>query len=720
MRELRSAGAFVRGWETFSHFFTMFRAASLRHLLISAFLASAVSCATMLGDMGDERAHVTGYTRAAAYNYVWPSKTVSIVLPDGSKPSLSAAAAYEKYVQHFGGRTYGFFFRIWALRALLAFVLFAPLLAWGMVTFGRYLSKARTLRGAQLVDTTKEDPDAPKLDRGVLTLVMAFGVGAIFVVLLRYGSIGPFRIAMSYTAACLASVSSAFAGLLSADGSGSTIWVASNEGAGFLAPEAAMRFHRLQLGHSLLGFAAMLIVGGTGGVFATRLALRRVHKDKEEDTGAKSQPICFGKEELPVKLEPSGILITGSIGSGKSVAIKAIADTIRAREQRAIVNDIKGDMTALYYRPNHDIILNPLDERCAPWTPWAEIRDRSDFARLAKSLFPPMANSNEFFSVSGASLFAAIMEKVPEYCKKPSNQELAYILTKATIDEVAEVVKGTVAARYMESKTGDMSSNLLATLSAQLESLTYLPDIAEGQKSFSLRAFMEEESDRWLFITMRPEDEAVLRPLLTCWYDVALDACLGLPDVDTSLPVEKQRRIFCLLDEVTRLGNLRALPGALREGRSKGLAVALGLQSVGDVRSNYGRDVAEALLGQPQTALVLRTTEPDTAKWLERLLGRAERERTAESQSMGANSQRDGVSLSRQINTNALVLDTEIQTLPDLTAFLKVVNEPLKKLSYTWKKGAPGRNEPPLPGFVQRKTLPEPRRPPWLPKIEHE
>jgi len=393
MRELRSAGAFVRGWETLSHFFTMFRTASFRHIAISATIAAAVSGATMLAEMGSEKRLLGGYTRAAIYESFSPNSTVQIPLPDGTTPALGPSVVYQRYARHFGGRTYGFLWRQWALRLLLVFVVITPLLAWLMVTFGRKLSEARTLRGGQLIDTTTDDAAKSGAAQAMLVLLGAFVVGAVLIVLTRDGTLAPFRTAVGYTVAWLASASSPVAELLSPDWSGSTLWVATPKASGLLSPEDAVRFYRLELDQSLLGFVAMVTAAGAGAVFAARLALRQLGRRKTE-TSSTTRLIRIGSEELPAKLEPSGILITGSIGSGKSVAIKSIADTIRARGQRAIVNDIKGDLTALYYRPGHDILLNPLDERCAPWTPWAEIRDRSDYARLAKSLFPPMQGGN--------------------------------------------------------------------------------------------------------------------------------------------------------------------------------------------------------------------------------------------------------------------------------------------------------------------------------------
>ena len=278
------------------------------------------------------------------------------------------------------------------------------------------------------------------------------------------------------------------------------------------------------------------------------------------------------------------------------------------------------------------------------------------------------------------------------------------MLTYASLVDVKEAIRGTPGERFLDDNAGAMPTNLLATLTAHLEAFAYLPEPPTGSEGFSIKDFIKEDADRWLFIMMRADDEAAIRPLISMWYDLAINAVLALPAEAADTPTPKRRRIWAVLDELARLQRLPALEGGLREGRAKGLACILGLQSMGDVRAAYGRDKAEALLGQPQTRLILRTVEPDTAGWLERLLGKAEMLKTQESQSMGGDAQRDGVSIQRQIRSESVVLASEIQNLPDLQGYMKLPTGPIYKVAYgttARKRRAEGfvpRMESPLEG----------------------
>src|SRR3546814_12370159 len=79
----------------------------------------------------------------------------------------------------------------------------------------------------------------------------------------------------------------------------------------------------------------------------------------------------------------------GTTGSGKTTALRQLLDGIEARGDASLVYDTSGEFIAHYYRPERgDVILNPFDDRCAFWTPFAEIAHPAASARLAHHLTP--------------------------------------------------------------------------------------------------------------------------------------------------------------------------------------------------------------------------------------------------------------------------------------------------------------------------------------------
>src|SRR3546814_5752797 len=72
----------------------------------------------------------------------------------------------------------------------------------------------------------------------------------------------------------------------------------------------------------------------------------------------------------------------GTTGSGKTTALRQLLDGIEARGDASLVYDTSGEFIANYYRPERgDVILNPFDDRCAFWTPFAEIAHPADCPR---------------------------------------------------------------------------------------------------------------------------------------------------------------------------------------------------------------------------------------------------------------------------------------------------------------------------------------------------
>ena len=69
--------------------------------------------------------------------------------------------------------------------------------------------------------------------------------------------------------------------------------------------------------------------------------------------------------------------------------------------------------------------------------------------------------------------------------------------------------------------------------------------------------------------------------------------------------------------------------------------------------------------------MALRANDTDTAELVSKNLGRVEQVEANEGMSYGVNDMRDGVNLSRMQVTRPLVMDTEVNHLPNLSGFLR-------------------------------------------------
>ena len=242
------------------------------------------------------------------------------------------------------------------------------------------------------------------------------------------------------------------------------------------------------------------------------------------------------------------------------------------------------------------------------------------------------------------------------------NKVLVDHLLKTDLTALAEAMEGTVAQSIVDPDNPKTALSVRAMLTANLSALEFLPD--EG-KPFSIREWIsDEQRGGFLFLTSRGDQHASLRGLISTWLEIAVNAMLSLAQDDG-------RRIWVILDELPTLHQVPSLQPGLAESRQFGGCFVLGVQVASALRDLYGRNGAETISGLCGTRVVLAAPDRDTAQWSADSLGRSEIEEVSEGFSYGANTIRDGVSLTPRRELRALALPSEIMRLPNLEGYLK-------------------------------------------------
>ncbi len=186
--------------------------------------------------------------------------------------------------------------------------------------------------------------------------------------------------------------------------------------------------------------------------------------------------------------ETKHILITGTTGSGKSICMMELMDHIRRRKQRAIVYDDSGTFIKHYYRHDHDIILNPLDERSPGWNIWQESEDLADFEAIASSLMPlHLSGSDPFWIHSARTIFATLAEKLRGHdlhlmSKAPTKELLQSCLTPSIVYDANNNISQLII------KTCDQVKAFTLT------ELKEMPDFSEKEKLFN--SFIKSNSSK--------------------------------------------------------------------------------------------------------------------------------------------------------------------------------------------------------------------------------
>ena len=378
--------------------------------------------------------------------------------------------------------------------------------------------------------------------------------------------------------------------------------------------------------------------------------------------GKRLRPYSIADIPWPERTETQHTIVSGTTGSGKTVLISDLVAQIRARGERCVIYDKMGSYTAAFFDRDRDVLLNPLDARAPRWSPFYEARNPRDFDMMAAALIPQQKDTVDPFWVTAARQLFANGAGVLRQKGETRNKVLVDRLLKTELTELAQAMEGTVAQSIVDPENPKTALSVRAMLTANLSALEFLPD--EG-KPFSIREWIsDDERGGFLFLTSRGDQHASLRGLISTWLEIAVNAMLSLAQDDG-------RRIWVILDELPTLHQVPSLQPGLAESRQFGGCFVLGVQVASALRDLYGRNGAETVSGLCGTRVVLAAPDRDTAQWSADSLGRSEIEEVSEGFSYGANTIRDGVSLTPRRELRALALPSEIMRLENLSGYLK-------------------------------------------------
>ena len=373
----------------------------------------------------------------------------------------------------------------------------------------------------------------------------------------------------------------------------------------------------------------------------------------------------IGGVPLPHSVEQQHILLLGAPGSGKSVALKALLMAIRNRHSDgAIIHDPTGELVAMLYDPSKDLIINPLDSRHTPWSPWADMQP-GDEAMLAKALIPSAEGDNKYFSDAAQATLEVLFQQCAD----------VDALVRAGLGEsstalIERLEKAGLAGMVGNAKTfGSVRGNL----APYLKSLALLPPLPAGLDGLSLKEFAERPAGRFIFLLTSGRTRDALAPLHKLFLS-------QLVAVATSLRPDPSRRVWLALDEVPILLPSPTIGTVLSEGRKFGLSIIMAAQAIGQVKSRVGADEAAALLSMPKSRLLLRVGDGETAEAMSREIGdrHIKRKQVSHNQSnntgggQGGGGSSSGTSTTWQDQTERAVLPSQIMSLPDLMGVLRV------------------------------------------------
>lgn len=398
------------------------------------------------------------------------------------------------------------------------------------------------------------------------------------------------------------------------------------------------------------------------------------------------------------RFEVQHTLIHGTVGAGKGQTFNQFLDQIKKRGDRAIIYDKGCVFTSIFYDKNKDKILNPFDVRCCNWDLWREAQDAADFENIAESLIPMHGENDPFWVNAARTIFGSAAFTMQDDPNRSIDKLLKLILT-AELDELAYYLQGTEAATLVSDKIEKTAISIRSVITTYLKSLRFLRGLdKEDKKPFSISEWIKNEDDNgWLFISSNAGQHAALRPLISMWLSMASISLLSLPE-------NYHRRIWFICDELPTLHKLPQLPETIAEVRKFGGCFVLGMQSFAQLEKIYGASAAKEIFDLLNTRFFFRSPSESMAKLVSLELGEQEVDQTRENYSYGANSIRDGISIGNQRVTQPIVTSSEIMSLEDLNAYLRLPsNIPVCKLKINFKE-----SNKIAEGFIKREIQNDP------------
>ena len=338
------------------------------------------------------------------------------------------------------------------------------------------------------------------------------------------------------------------------------------------------------------------------------------------------------------------IMLLGGTGCGKTNTFHLTVSQLRDEDNDTrfdvfVIFDTKGDFLQNFGQSGDIVIGNDREYRgrSVRWNLFEDVLadgdDPEDYEinarELAASLFVGRGSSSQpFFSNAARDIFASIIIYFIRRAREnPSGrQELLNNRTLVRFFQSADGKKyNEIFSKYSDMKSlisyiGEGTSNQALGVFGELKSMIndcFLGVFADDDKKgrFSMRNAVRRKGGRAVFIEYDLSVGEVMTPIYRVLIDLALKEALGRNGGEKG-------NVYMVLDELKLLPKLQHFDDALNFGRSMGVKVIAGLQSINQLYSIYGREKGLVVAGGFGTIFGFHTSDYASREYITELFGR--------------------------------------------------------------------------------------------------
>lgn len=347
----------------------------------------------------------------------------------------------------------------------------------------------------------------------------------------------------------------------------------------------------------------------------------------------KPSSFVVGQDELSKHM-----LLMGGTGCGKTNLFYHFVDQIRkvlTSEDIMIIFDSKGDFVSKFFQQGDLIIGNSRQyaDKSEKWNIYKDILadgwDDKDVVlntqEICRSFFEERTKNttNAFFPNAARDLLTAIIISIIRAGKQDDslrkevfyNNELKALLDSCNSAKIAEMLEGHMdlgsVLSYIEGD-GSQSQGVLSEMFSVMREIFI--GVFADKGGFSVRDFVRKKGNKALFIEYDLTIGSILTPVYRLMFDLALKEALGRN--------RSQGNVYLICDEFKLLPHLQHIDDGVNFGRSLGVKVMAGIQSIEQLFEIYGKSRGMNIAAGFSSIIAFRANDVSTRDYVSGLFGK--------------------------------------------------------------------------------------------------
>lgn len=349
----------------------------------------------------------------------------------------------------------------------------------------------------------------------------------------------------------------------------------------------------------------------------------------------KGKPTSF---EIDTDTLSKHSLFIGGTGCGKTTLFYHFVSQIRSKmtsDDVMIIFDSKGDFYSKFGNDKDYVLGNSsqYSSRSVKWNIFREIladgfREKDyllNIQEICNSFFAEriQKSKNTFFPHAAADLLSAIITTLirdslgsKEIMNETFyNDTLRVILDGSTVEDLINNIESYSDLISVVSYINGEGSQTQGVLS---EMYSVVKEIFIGvfseRGAFSIRDFVRSKGGKTLFIEYDLSIGSILSPIYSLLFDLALKEALGQSS-------NRKGNVYLICDEFRLLPNLKHIDDGVNFGRSLGVKVFAGLQSINQLIEVYGEARGKNIAAGFSSVYAFRANDTATRKFVIDLYG---------------------------------------------------------------------------------------------------